>query len=112
MKRTIILLITLSLITPNFTSAHSGGTDGNGCHAGTQPYHCHTSKSDNINWEAMAVGIFVLWGLNYLTRSLTDEKQYLNESSDDVSRRFYFLPSTDIDEDLNPSIGLKLGIDF
>ena len=25
--------------------AHSGGTDSNGCHAGTQPYHCHTPKS-------------------------------------------------------------------
>ena len=22
-------------------SAHSGGTDANGCHAGSQPYHCH-----------------------------------------------------------------------
>ncbi|MFC0158883.1 YHYH domain-containing protein [Mameliella alba] len=21
--------------------AHSGGTDANGCHAGSQPYHCH-----------------------------------------------------------------------
>ncbi|MED5387427.1 MAG: YHYH domain-containing protein [Pseudomonadota bacterium] len=21
--------------------AHSGGTDANGCHAGSKPYHCH-----------------------------------------------------------------------
>nr|WP_297404051.1 YHYH domain-containing protein [uncultured Marinobacter sp.] len=21
--------------------AHSGGTDKNGCHAGSKPYHCH-----------------------------------------------------------------------
>jgi hypothetical protein len=21
--------------------AHSGGTNGQGCHAGSQPYHCH-----------------------------------------------------------------------
>ncbi|MDO0945334.1 MULTISPECIES: YHYH domain-containing protein [Chromohalobacter] len=21
--------------------AHSGGTDENGCHAGSKPYHCH-----------------------------------------------------------------------
>jgi hypothetical protein len=21
--------------------AHSGGTNGAGCHAGSQPYHCH-----------------------------------------------------------------------
>ena len=24
--------------------AHSGGTDVNGCHAGSQPYHCHSSS--------------------------------------------------------------------
>lgn len=24
---------------------HSGGTDANGCHAGSQPYHCHGSRS-------------------------------------------------------------------
>ena len=28
--------------------AHSGGTDANGCHAGSQPYHCHNgSKSES-----------------------------------------------------------------
>ena len=27
------------------TLAHSGGTDANGCHAGSQPYHCHGSSS-------------------------------------------------------------------
>nr|WP_304999852.1 YHYH domain-containing protein [Guyparkeria sp. SCN-R1] len=21
--------------------AHSGGTDANGCHGGSKPYHCH-----------------------------------------------------------------------
>jgi hypothetical protein len=25
-------------------SAHSGGTDANGCHAGSRPYHCHGSS--------------------------------------------------------------------
>lgn len=24
--------------------AHSGGLNGDGCHAGSQPYHCHTSQ--------------------------------------------------------------------
>ena len=27
------------------TLAHSGGTDRFGCHAGSQPYHCHNSNS-------------------------------------------------------------------
>ncbi len=25
--------------------AHSGGTDANGCHAGSQPYHCHRPRT-------------------------------------------------------------------
>ena len=25
--------------------AHSGGLDSNGCHAGSQPYHCHRPQS-------------------------------------------------------------------
>lgn len=28
-------------------AAHEGGTDANGCHAGPEPYHCHTSSTDN-----------------------------------------------------------------
>jgi len=32
---------------PVVASAHSGGTDANGCHAGSQPYHCHGSKSSS-----------------------------------------------------------------
>ena len=26
-------------------TAHSGGTDAHGCHAGSQPYHCHPPKT-------------------------------------------------------------------
>lgn len=33
----------LSGATP--ASAHSGGLDRNGCHAGSQPYHCHNSPA-------------------------------------------------------------------
>jgi hypothetical protein len=28
--------------------AHSGGLDANGCHAGSQPYHCHRSASEMV----------------------------------------------------------------
>lgn len=40
----------------NLAHAHSGGTDSNGCHAGSQPYHCHTLKpsggfmAPSTNW--------------------------------------------------------------
>ncbi len=27
--------------------AHSGGLDGNGCHSGSQPYHCHNGDSSS-----------------------------------------------------------------
>jgi hypothetical protein len=29
--------------------AHSGGTDANGCHAGSLPYHCHGAKQQTQN---------------------------------------------------------------
>ena len=29
-------------------SAHSGGTDKDGCHAGSKPYHCHKPKRPSI----------------------------------------------------------------
>lgn len=31
-----------SPVTP--LAAHPGGTDANGCHAGSKPYHCHGGK--------------------------------------------------------------------
>jgi hypothetical protein len=30
---------------PSPALAHSGGTDANGCHAGSQPYHCHRPRT-------------------------------------------------------------------
>lgn len=40
MKKAIAVVL-LSLFAISFANAHSGGTDANGCHAGTKPYHCH-----------------------------------------------------------------------
>jgi hypothetical protein len=33
------------LLIPLAVEAHPGGTDANGCHAGSQPYHCHGGGS-------------------------------------------------------------------
>jgi hypothetical protein len=30
------------------SSAHSGGLNSSGCHAGSRPYHCHRSPSDMV----------------------------------------------------------------
>ena len=46
-KVTLLCFISssLAILQNNFVaSAHSGGTDANGCHAGSQPYHCHSSS--------------------------------------------------------------------
>ncbi|WP_139707448.1 YHYH domain-containing protein [Aeromonas allosaccharophila] len=40
MKKWIALFF-VTLIATSIAQAHSGGTDANGCHAGTKPYHCH-----------------------------------------------------------------------
>jgi hypothetical protein len=72
----------------------------------------NSSKSDGSNWEAIAAGILLLWGLNYLTRDKTDKKQYLTDDTGGSTGRLYFLPHTDIDENLNPTVGAKIGIDF
>lgn len=43
MKKHFISFVILAgfVLTSTTVIAHSGGTDANGCHAGSQPYHCH-----------------------------------------------------------------------
>lgn len=41
------LAIGLLFVLPATGFAHSGGLDGNGCHAGSQPYHCHGGGSSS-----------------------------------------------------------------
>ena len=50
------LLITLI---PTQALSHSGGTDNKGCHAGSQPYHCHNNKNDSET--SISVGA---WDIN------------------------------------------------
>lgn len=37
----IIAVFFVAVLASSFVSAHSGGTDKYGCHAGKKPYHCH-----------------------------------------------------------------------
>ena len=41
----VIFLFLLVSVEPAFS--HSGGTDSSGCHAGSQPYHCHGEDDDD-----------------------------------------------------------------
>ena len=42
----IIMISTLS--SGQLATAHSGGLNSSGCHAGSQPYHCHRSPSEMV----------------------------------------------------------------
>ena len=57
-KRVIAGLATLSIMLAGQSLAHSGGLDSRGCHAGTQPYHCHRDRS-SFNWKLL-IGLLVL----------------------------------------------------
>lgn len=112
MKQIVSFVVAFSILTPTIVLAHSGGTNSNGCHSGTQAYHCHSSKSDELNWEAMAAGILLLWVVNILTRDKNDKKQYLTDDTDGPATRFFFSPTADFNENLEPSVGAKIGVDF
>ena len=45
----VSLLSLLMFIVTSQATAHSGGTDAYGCHAGSQPYHCHTPKTPSYD---------------------------------------------------------------
>lgn len=40
--------------------AHSGGTDSNGCHSGSQPYHCHNTGNGKTD-DSVDLGA---WDIN------------------------------------------------
>ncbi|RRQ24521.1 YHYH domain-containing protein [Guyparkeria sp. SCN-R1] len=40
MKKLVAFLFA-SMMIAGVAHAHSGGTDANGCHGGSKPYHCH-----------------------------------------------------------------------
>ena len=42
----VSVCIAMSILYVPIGRAHSGGLDANGCHAGSQPYHCHRAPSE------------------------------------------------------------------
>ena len=40
--------VVLAAISGIYVHAHSGGLDSNGCHSGSQPYHCHRAPSEMV----------------------------------------------------------------
>ncbi len=58
--------VLVGLATPAIVLAHSGGTDSNGCHAGSQPYHCHSNNTATSDVSDSSSGIDGVdaWDLN------------------------------------------------
>lgn len=52
--------------------SHSGGTDSHGCHAGTQPYHCHNGESSS--YESAGVSG---WDFNFGYQYHANETQLI-----------------------------------
>lgn len=66
MKLLSVGLVALSMaMHPLVLMAHSGGTDSNGCHSGSQPYHCHGGGSGGGGEvdPALITGLVVVTGL-------------------------------------------------
>lgn len=47
MTRAVVVML-LSAVVMSEGFAHSGGLDASGCHAGSQPYHCHRAPSEMV----------------------------------------------------------------
>lgn len=88
------IILSLLIFFPAATLSHSGGTDSNGCHAGTQPYHCHNSKSDS----SVSIGA---WDINA-------GYQYHIVQSELIP--FLGASYGKIELDQNPSIGINIGL--
>ena len=57
-RNLLFLVLQLGLISlyPLPSSAHSGGTDEIGCHAGSEPYHCHNEGEQSSNSAPTSAG--------------------------------------------------------
>lgn len=65
MKSHLVIFALVALISTQAVS-HSGGTDSNGCHAGSQPYHCHNSKNNSkSDGEASGSAHVGAWDINF-----------------------------------------------
>lgn len=110
------LLAAALLLTPVSVVAHSGGTDANGCHAGTEPHHCHNGDSEGGSGGGggssdalvgVAAAVMVGWAVWHFC--IRDEEPK-NISSVNFSSKNSLVPAVAIDtqaETGGVTIGLK-----
>ena len=104
-----LILVTLVATTAAVAShAHSGGLDAYGCHAGTQPYHCHNGSDETPKPETSAAPsseeCALIKGVNAegfdtLTGPLTRAVDGDTIKLCDVSIRLAALDAPELDED-------------
>ncbi len=88
----IFIVACVLVLTYSIAGAHSGGTDANGCHAGSQPYHCHNSKSsssassfDSEGLTDLAALLLVGWLIWELSNN-EDQYQYISDFNNKSSK--------------------------
>lgn len=71
---------------------HSGGTDSNGCHSGSQSYHCHGDSSSDSGSDSsssssigkITLGAVVALLAVYLVLKIINEIEDLGEKSSEI----------------------------
>ena len=112
MKSLFVALVIFGMaINPAF--AHSGGTDSRGCHAGSQPYHCHNSKNGSREYEdALTVVVVIVVGLiviYFISRTMNPMGGYNDFKDLKTFNNGVLLPTYDIE---NESVGIKFKLNF
>lgn len=105
------VVLSIALALPHQALAHSGGTDSRGCHAGTQPYHCHSSdEQDEKNRKALYAvlgGVFALWFIVWMLERMQDESRSTTAFSMEKTNSFGFSSFAD-----NETVGLQWKLEF
>ncbi|MCK5896697.1 MAG: hypothetical protein KAG20_07820 [Cocleimonas sp.] len=89
-KKTIILLLLLVFSSlSSLAMSHSGRTNSKGCHAGKEPYHCHSSSISSVGSGGNSIDdsngamvvvvavVAVVTGLLYLGNHISPSQQVL-----------------------------------
>ncbi len=99
MKMLIASILILSIMTTNVGFAHSGGTDSNGCHAGSQPYHCHGDSEEGGDPTVALIvlgSIIVVGGIVLISWTLCRGSKSQAAAEKEIDEGFASLPTLNV----------------